>query len=82
MIEAALNDPDPNNPVVIAIAARLEALTAILKETTERQQALPHEITIGRPATALDAVVIELFCKTLADLPGAPKLRVLDYGRQ
>lgn len=82
LIEAALEDPNPDNPVARAIAARLNALGNVLTQVTERQGSVPSEISVTKPATFLDEVVIAMFEEILAETPGAPKLRVLEYGKQ
>lgn len=81
-IDAALQDPDPNNPVARAVATRLTAFAQILAEATEKQGRVPDEITIGKPQTVLDEVAIDLFRRTLEEAEGAPRLVILDYGRQ
>ena len=81
-IEAALKDPDPDNPVSKAIAARLDALRDVLEQTTSQQKTLPAEITFAKPATGLDEIVIAMFKDALATMPDAPTVRSLEYGRQ
>ena len=81
-IEAALKDPNPDNPVAKAIAVRLDALRAVLEQAVATQGALPTEITVTKPSTVLDEIVLTLFRDMLAQTPGAPPLRILDYARQ
>ncbi len=57
-------------------------MTASLAEATKKTGALPSEITIGKPQTALDEIAIELWRKSLADIPGTPRVVILEYGRQ
>lgn len=82
LIEAALQDTNPNNPIVKAISVRLDALRDILQQATNERKSLPAEITVTKPATVLDEIVLALFKETLASIPGAPRVRILDQGRQ
>jgi hypothetical protein len=81
-ILAALADPDPSNPIARAVAERVEALAGALKDATEKAGGLPRRIEIGKPRTALDEIAVQLFERTLADMPGAPVVVVTDHGRQ
>jgi hypothetical protein len=82
LIEAAIKDPNPDNPVSKAIAVRLDALRDVLEQTTSQQRELPAEITFANPATVLDEIVIAMFRDVLATMPDAPAVRILEYGRQ
>jgi len=82
LIEAALQAPNPNNPIVKAISLRLDALRDILQQATNEHKSLPAEITVTKPATVLDEIALTLFKEPLASIPGAPPVRILDHGRQ
>lgn len=81
-ILAALKDPDPANPIACAFAVRIEALTQVFEETTEKY-GLPEEITVTKPKTVFDEIVIDHF-KAIMEEESGRKLRVvvLDHGRQ
>ena len=95
-ILAALEDTDPDNPVVAAIEQRLHALAKVLEDACAHTGELPHRIQISKPATALDEIVIDLFKASLlhqrhlvARLRGIPpeelsipEIRIMDHGRQ
>lgn len=80
-VQAALDDPDPHNPIARAIAARLESLMGALHAATENG-GRPDRIEITKPATAVDAAAIDLFRAVLAAKPGSPALVVMEHGRQ
>lgn len=65
LIEAALRDTDPNNPVAVQVAKRLDALRDVLSHVLAKQGALPQEITVSRPSTVLDEIVIDMFRRLL-----------------
>ena len=95
-ILAALDDDDPDNPIVVAIGQRLDALAKVLEDACAKMGDLPELIDVKRPATVLDQIVLDLFRATLHDQrdliarlrggkPNAlhvPEVRVLDHGRQ
>jgi hypothetical protein len=95
-IEAAIASPDPENEIAGAIAVRIDAMTKIIAEAVEKQGELPRQITVTKPASALDEVVIALFQEALQEQYvllakslgkdiselSLPEIVVLDHGRQ
>jgi hypothetical protein len=69
-IEAALRDPDPENPIARAVAAAISEFAVRLAQHAEHNQRLPDELLLYRPETAFDDVVIRLTLQTLADETG------------
>lgn len=64
-IEAALADPNPNNPIAVAINVRLKALGDTFQETVAKMKELPAEIAMAQPQNAFDEIVLELFAEEL-----------------
>lgn len=65
LIEATLEDPDPNHPVAVELTIRIDALRDVLAHVVVKHTSWPQEITVARPATVLDEIAIDLFRKTL-----------------
>ncbi len=63
---AALNDPDPANPLAIAVSQTLECYTRQLAEQADRKGAWPNPLVIPAPATEIEAFALELFMKEMA----------------
>lgn len=95
-IVAALEDDDPDNPIAVAIAQRLDALSKALEDICAKMGEMPERIEVTKPATVLDQIVIDLFTAVhhdqrdlIAQLRGmppedlsVPEIRILDHGRQ
>lgn len=95
-IIAALEDDDPDNPIAVAIAQRLDALSKVLEDVSAKMGAMPEGIDVTKPATVLEQIVIDMFREVLreqrdliAKLHGrqpdeldVPEIRILDHGRQ
>lgn len=64
-IEAALAGHDPDHPVAVKLAIRIDALRDVLAHVVVKHTSWPQEITVARPATVLDEIAIDLFRKTL-----------------
>lgn len=69
-IEAALADPDTDDPVAKAIADRLKELTGRYWAHAETLGRMPTEILLVKPQTAFDEIVYRLHLKTIADTTG------------
>lgn len=67
MILLALKDPDPKNPIAIAVAERLKELTGLYAQHAERLGRIPTELMLVEPETALDDIVYHLHLQMLAD---------------
>lgn len=65
LIDAALEDHDPDHPVALELAIRIDALRGVLAHVMVKHTSWPQEITVARPATVLDEVAIDLFCNAL-----------------
>lgn len=96
-IIAALEDPDPDNPIAKEIAAKFDALTKVLEEACGKLGEMPETIRFAKPASALDEIVIALFHDALhdqratlaallqmdpAELLSLPEIKILDHGTQ
>jgi len=60
---AALNAPDPANPLAVAVSQALERYTKQLSEQTNRNGAWPTRFMLPAPATEIEAFALELFTK-------------------
>lgn len=80
-VQAALDNPDPNDPVARAIADRFESMMAALRAVAEKGP-LPDRIEVSKPTTIVNAAAIELFRSALAAMPGSPQVVIMDTGRQ
>ncbi|MGH2343254.1 hypothetical protein ACRC7T_17430 (plasmid) [Segnochrobactraceae bacterium EtOH-i3] len=74
---AALADPDRDNPIAQAAAARLSALTEVLDKATQKLGRLPACLEIAAPKNALDEIVIEVFQGILDATRGSPQVTIL-----
>lgn len=66
-IIAALEGGDPNSPVAVAIAQKLDALSKILEHACAETGGFPEVIRIKEPITALDELVVGIFRATLRE---------------
>ena len=62
---AALNDPDPANPLAVAVSETLERYTKQLAEQASRNGAWPNPLMLPAPATEIEAFALELFMKEM-----------------
>lgn len=62
---AALNDPDPANPLAVAIAQTLERYTQQLAKQAGRKGAWHNPLVVPAPATEIEAFALELFMKEM-----------------
>jgi len=69
-ILAALNDPDPNNPVAVALAERLKELTGRFWLHAEKLGRVPTELMLVKPTTAFDDIAYRLHLDAVADAVG------------
>ena len=69
-ILAALADPDANNPVAVALAARLKELTGRYWLHAEKLGRVPTELMLVKPTTAFDDIAYRLHLNTVADAVG------------
>jgi hypothetical protein len=69
-ILAALNDPDPNNPVAVALAERLKELTGRYWLHAEKLGRVPTELMLVKPTTAFDDIAYRLHLNAVADAVG------------
>lgn len=66
-IERALIDPDPENLIAKAVAARMVEFAEYIDAVAERNGHFPTELPLRRPETAFDDIVIRLTLQTLAN---------------
>jgi hypothetical protein len=59
-IMAALNDPDPGNPIAIEVARLIEGYTENLRAHVERLGYSPQSFLRLKPQTAIEAVAMRL----------------------
>ena len=69
---AALDDPDPANPLARAVADCISAYAAELDIHASRIGAWPDQLVLPAPATEVEAFAFELFMQQMA----ASNLRV------
>ncbi len=69
-IDAALRDPDPDNPIAVAVTQRMKELLRNIELLARRRGGMPTELFLHRPATAFDDIVIRLTFQTIADETG------------
>jgi hypothetical protein len=67
IILAALKDPDPENPIALALAERIADFTDNLAAQAGRNGKWPAELLLYKPETAFDDIVIRLTLQTIAD---------------
>ena len=65
---AALNDPDPNNPLSGAIAHAIERYTAALSEQTQRAGQFLETLVLRPPDTEIEAFALEVFLEQIAQM--------------
>jgi hypothetical protein len=59
-IMAALNDPDPGNPVAVEVARIIEGYTENFRAHVERLGYIPDTILHVKPQTPIEAVAMRL----------------------
>jgi hypothetical protein len=59
-IMAALNDPDPGNPIAVEVARLIEGYTENFRTHVERLGYIPHSFLHVKPNTAIEAVAMRL----------------------
>jgi len=65
-IQAALEDPDPRNPLAVAIARRIEAFASSMAQQVAAEGKWPKQLQVAEPETVLDEVAIQLAVKTIS----------------
>jgi hypothetical protein len=65
-ILAAMNDPDPANPLAAAIGAAIMAFGDALNAQVERAGAIPDPVVLPAPTTEIEAFALELFVQELS----------------
>mgnify|MGYP001205392380 CR=1 FL=1 len=65
---AALDDPDPVNPLALQIAAALDSYGAALNEQARRAGAVPETLVLATPTTEIEAFAFELFTSQITNL--------------
>ena len=69
-IEAAMDNPDPDDPIAKAIADGVTGFMGRLTAQAEKTGAFPTELLLNKPATEFDDIVIRLTLQTIADETG------------
>jgi hypothetical protein len=59
-IMAALNDPDPRNPIAVEVARLIEGYTENFRAHVERLGYIPDSFLHVKPQTPIEAVAIRL----------------------
>ena len=57
---AALNDPNPGNPIAVEVARLIEGYTENFRAHVERLGPIPASVLIAKPQTAIEAVAMRL----------------------
>lgn len=65
---AALDDPDPANPLTLQIAAALDSYGAALNEQARRAGAVPETLVLATPTTEIETFAFELFTSQITNL--------------
>lgn len=63
---AALDDPDPNNPLSVAIALATERYASELNEQARRAGEVPNPVLLTLPDTETEAFALEVFMEQLS----------------
>ncbi len=71
-IELALQDPNPANPIAVAVADAIEQFAARIAQQADREGRFPKQLMLLKPATVFDEMVIRLTLQTMADQSGQP----------
>ncbi len=69
-ILAAIDDPDPNNPIAVALAERLKEMTGRYWLHAEKLGRVPTELMLVKPTTAFDDIACRLHLNAVADAVG------------
>lgn len=62
-LAAALDDPDPANPLARALAAALEAYTAAFETSVSRAGGFKGAIVVPAPKTEVEAFALEILSR-------------------
>jgi hypothetical protein len=62
---AALDDPNPGNPLAVAIAETLAGYAKQLADQAKRAGAWPNPVVLPAPATELEVFALELFTEEI-----------------
>jgi len=65
-IQAALEDPDPRNPLAVAIARRIEAYASSMAQQVAAEGKWPRKLQLVEPETILEEVALQLAVKTIS----------------
>ncbi len=63
---AAINDPDPANPLARQIEAAFTEFGEALNEQARRAHAVPTTLVLSVPRTEVEAFALELFTREIA----------------
>jgi hypothetical protein len=66
-ILAALDDPNPENPIAKAMAARIATFMDNLETQARRLGQIPPELLLVKPSTVYDDIVIRLCLQEVAE---------------
>lgn len=67
VVEAALQSPDPDDPIAKRCAAHLERLTKLLEAQVQFQGGWPKRLTVPAPKDVVEEVAQDTFVATLRD---------------
>lgn len=73
-----LSGEDSVSPYALLIAQKLNGFAEVLERCVERHGVMPERIVVAPPTSALGEVLVDLFRKMLADIPGAPDIVVAE----
>lgn len=62
---AALDDPNPDNPLATAIAAVIASYANELNQQASRAGAIPKPVILPMPQTEIEAFALELFSEEI-----------------
>ncbi len=66
-VMAALNDPNPGNPVAIEVARLIEGYTENFQAHVERLGYFPDSILHVKPGTAIEAIAMRLTTEAIQE---------------
>lgn len=72
---AALDDPNPDNPLATAIAAVIASYANELNQQASRAGVMPNLVILPMPQTELEAFALELFTEEIRSLGIRIKLK-------
>ena len=66
-VMAALDDPDPGNPIAVEVARLIEGYTENFRAHVERLGYIPDSFLRVKPQTAIEAVAMRLTTEAIKD---------------